>query len=99
MYANHTNLGDSDGSFYDFLFSCLLNIIIHNQITIRKRKRDDINVHGDFKTATAPTTDDFNTAAAPMTSDFKTAPAPAINDWQVVSILTSETTTIPNTNK
>lgn len=71
-------------------FVCDSNTVNYDQDTTRKRKRDDMDIHGDFESETAPMTggfeiaaptttstpitNHFETTAAPITSGFKTAP-------------------------
>lgn len=96
---NHVNLNDSDDSSHDFLFNCLSNIVIYDQIITRKQKRNDMNIHDNFEIITILIIGDFIMVAASMTNDFKIVSVSVINNWQVISIPMNKTIIISNINK
>lgn len=91
LYTTPTHLGGFNGSSLDLPVNWPSYTVGYDQAPERKRKRDDMDVYGNFE-ATAPITSGYEMAAAPIYTGYETAPAPAIYDWQLASIPSSGST-------
>ena len=81
LYTTTTDLGGFNGPSLDLPVNWPSYLAGYEQAPERKRKRDDMDVYGDFE-ATAPMTSGYEMAAAPIYTGFETTPAPIYTSFE-----------------